>query len=203
MIGQAPPGSRSYSFAADQGQARLLLDAVEGFVRRSPALARLVEVLATRVIVRATGATLDAFAADRQAGAWGLRPFFAVADELAQWATTAGPRRIWEAVASAMPKTGGTLVVATTAGSPGHWAAKRREHALTDPLWRVSETHGPPPWMPPHLVEGQRRLLPEQSFLRLFENRWVSGDEDLVSAEDLAAAALLDGPLNPFPASGT
>jgi hypothetical protein len=123
LIAQAPAGSRSYAFAADQGQARLLLDSIEGFVRRSPSLARLIEVQATRVIVRSTGATLDAFPAD-QAGAWGLRPFFAVADELAQWGTTAGPRRIFEAVVSAMPKTGGTLVVATTAGSPGHWAAK-------------------------------------------------------------------------------
>jgi hypothetical protein len=197
LLTQAPPGSRSYAVAADRDQARLLLDSIEGFVRRVGRLAEVVEVQSSKVIVPKTGATLEAFPAD-EAGAWGLRPYFAVCDEIAQWATTRGPQRIWEAIVSAIPKTpGARLVVATTAGSPGHWSAKLRGRAIADPLWRVSEVHGPPPWMPTELIEGQRRLLPESSFQRLFENLWVTGDEDLVSPEDLAAAAVLDGPLDP------
>jgi hypothetical protein len=198
LLKQAPPGSRSYAVAADQAQARLLLDAIEGFVRRSSELSRLLDVQSWKVTVRESGATLEALPAD-EAGAWGLRPFFAVCDELAMWGTTSGPRRIWDAITSAMPKTGGTLVIASTAGDPAHWSHKVREHALADSLWRVSETQGPPPWMPTRLIEEQRRRLPEFLFARLFENRWVSGEDRLVAVEDLRACVVLDGPLDPMP----
>lgn len=196
LLKLAPPGSKSYAVAADQAQARLLLDSVEGFVRRSPELAALVDVQAWRVSVRESGATLEALAAD-DTGAWGLRPFLAVLDELAMWGSTGAPRRIFEAVTSAMPKTGGTLVVATTAGDPAHWSHRVREHALSDAVWRVSETPGPPPWMAATLIAEQRRRLPESSFQRLFENIWVSGEDRLVATEDLAACIVLDGPLDP------
>lgn len=199
LLAQAPAGSRSYGFAADKDQAALLLDALAGFVRRSgPVLGELVEVQSWRIVVRETGASLTAMAAD-EASAWGLRPFFVVADELPMWPATRGARRLWEAISSALPKTGGRLVVAGTAGDPAHWAARVREHALTDPLWRVSETHGPPPWTDKALIEEQRRRLPESSFQRLFENRWVAGEDRLVAEEDLAACVVLDGPQEPEP----
>jgi hypothetical protein len=193
LITQAPPGSRSYAFAADRDQAALLVDALAGFVRRGgPQLADLVDVQAWKIVVRRTGASLEAMTAD-EASAWGLRPFLVVCDELPMWRSTRGARRLWEAIASAVPKASGRLVVAGTAGDPAHWSARVREHAIEDDLWRVSETHGPPPWMPEHLVAEQRRRLPESSFQRLFENRWVSGEDRLVSEEDLAACVVLDG----------
>jgi phage terminase large subunit-like protein len=199
LLRQAPPGSRSYAFAADRDQAALLVDALAGLVRRTGRkIADLLDVQAWKVTVRATGASLEAMAAD-EASAWGLRPVFVVCDELPMWPTTRGARRLWEAVSSAVPKTPGRLVVAGTAGDPAHWSAKVREHALTDPLWRVSETHGPPPWMPERLIEEQRRRLPESSFARLFLNRWVAGEDRLVSEEDLAACVVLDGPVDPQP----
>lgn len=198
LLRQAPAGSRSYAVAADQGQARLLLDSIEGFVRRTPGLGQLLEVQAWRVSVRRGGATLDALPAD-QAGAWGLRPYFAVCDELCQWATTPGPRRIFEAVTSAIPKTGGRLAIITTAGDPAHWSAKVLQHAERDELWRVSETAGPPPWMAVAFLEEQRRRLLPSSFARLFENEWVSSEDRLTTADDLAACVTLEGPLAPEP----
>jgi phage FluMu gp28-like protein len=53
--------------------------------------------------------------------------------------------------------------------------------------------------MNPELIEEARRRLPVSSFQRLFENRWVSGEDRLVSEEDLAACAVLDGPQPPEP----
>jgi phage terminase large subunit-like protein len=195
----APPGSRSYAFGADRDQAALLPDALAGFIfRGGKVLTEVFDVQAWKVVVRATGASIEAMAADEH-GAWGLRPHFVVVDELGQWPETRGARRLFEAVTTAMPKTGGRLVVATTASDPSHWSARVREHALEDDLWRVSETHGPPPWMDPVLVEEQRRRLPESSFRRLFLNEWVSGEDRLVAEEDLAACVVLDGPLDPEP----
>lgn len=196
LLAQAPPGSRSYAAAADQGQARFLLDAVERFVRATPGLHKLLDLGEQRLTVRSTGATLDALAADA-AGTWGLLPFFVVVDELAEWGSTGAPKRIWEALSSAIPKTGGRLAAITTAGSPGHWAKRVRDHAAADPVWRLSETEGPPPWMDRDLLDEQRRRLLPATFARLFENLWTAGSDALVADDDLAACVTLDGPLPP------
>jgi len=196
LLAQAPPASKSYAVAADQAQARLLLDAVEGFVRRTPGLSAALDVAAWKITSRSSGASLEALAAD-SAGVWGLLPYFVVADELCEWGTTGAPKRIWEAITSAMPKTGGRLVAITTAGSPSHWAKRVRDHAEKDKLWRLSETKGPPPWMPQELLDEQRRRLLPSSFARLFQNEWTSAEDSLVDADDLRACVVLDGPLPP------
>jgi phage terminase large subunit-like protein len=193
LLVQAPSGSRSYAAAADQAQAALLIDTVEGITRRSPVLAEHVSVQSWKVTATRTGATLEALAADA-ASSWGLRPFLVVCDELTQWGETRGPKRLWESLSSAVPKTGGRLVCISTAGDPSHWSAKVRAHASSDPLWRCSEVEGPPPWMDAALVAEQRRRLPESSFQRLYENRWASGEDRLVDEQDLVAAVVLDGP---------
>jgi hypothetical protein len=196
LLTQAPAGARCYALAADQAQARLLLDSIEGFVRRTPGLSALLDVQTWKVSVRASGASVEALAADAS-GAWGLRPYFAVCDELCEWAETRGPKTIFDAITSAMPKTNGRLVIITTAGSPSHWARKIRDHAEQDPRWRLSETSGPPPWMSPELIEEQRaRLLPSM-FARLFKNEWTASEDRLVDPDDLAACVVLDGPLPP------
>lgn len=199
LLLHAPPGSRSYCFGADRDQAALILDVLAGVIRRGgKPLGDVFEVQAWKITVRATGASLEAFAADAF-GAWGLRPYFVFVDELAQWPGTRAARRLWEAIATSLPKTGGRMIVATTAGDPAHWSARVREHALGDEMWRVSETHGAPAWMDPELVAEQRRRLPESSFRRLFLNEWVSGEDRLVSEEDLAACVVLDGAQDPEP----
>ena len=199
LLTDAPAGSRSYAFGSDQGQARLLLDSIEGFVRRHPSLTEMVDVQQWRVANKRTGATLECGAADA-AGTWGLRPWLVVADEVANWGTTGTPRRMWDAITSALPKTGGRLVVITTPSSPAHWAKKVRDHAETDDLWRLSETFGPPPWMSPDLLAEQKRRLLPSMYERLFEGRWTSADDSLVSEEDLQACVTLDGPLPAQPA---
>jgi phage terminase large subunit-like protein len=197
LLTQAPAMSRSVAVAADQEQAGLLLDAMRGFVFRMPPLADLLDVQATRVISKRTGASIQAIPADA-AGSWGLRPYFVVADELAQWGESGSPRRVWDAISTSVPKVPGSrMVVITTAGSPGHWARKVRDHAEHDPLWRLSEVTGPPPWMSrAMLAEQERRLLPS-TYARYFLNLWTSAEDSLVSEDDLAACAVLDGPVAP------
>jgi hypothetical protein len=201
MLAQAPPGSKLYAVAADRDQGRLLLDSIEGFHARTPELRGALEVGAFRVAAPRTGAVLEVLAADGPS-AWGLRPYLAVCDELAQWPATAGARSLWEAVSSAAAKlSGGRLVVLTTAGDPSHWAYKVLEHARADPLWRTSEIEGPPPWLDPERLDEQRRRLLPSAFARLFENRWTASEDRLVDPDDLAACVLLEGPVPP--ASGT
>jgi hypothetical protein len=91
MLTQAPPGARLYGLAADRDQARLLVDSVRGYVERTPELQGRLRVDA--FTARAgRGVVLEALAADA-ASSWGLRPWFVVVDEIAQWRRRGGRRR--------------------------------------------------------------------------------------------------------------
>ena len=151
----AGPGWRGYWVAADAEQAALGVDAMAGFVARTPLLRGQVEVQARRVRVTGSDARLDVLPADAP-GAWGLRPDLVVADERAMWRDTESARRVWEAVSTATTKRpGARLLVVTTASSPSHPAFADLEHARASDLWAVSETPGPPPWA----VSGVKQRL--------------------------------------------
>jgi phage terminase large subunit-like protein len=196
MVVQAPLGARLYALAADRDQGRLLLDSIEGFIRRTPELGNLFDMTAFRVTGRETGVRLEVLSADA-ASAWGLRPYFTVIDELAQWPETPESKRLFEAIRTAAGKVNGRMVILTTAGDPTHFAHELREHALADPLWRVHEVPGPVPWISPERLAEQRRGLPESSFRRLHLNQWVEAEDRLTTLEGLKACATLSGPV-PF-----
>jgi len=200
MLVQAPPGVDLYAAASDRDQSALMRRAIEGFVERTPALAGRLRVDRWEVTAVHNNARLTMLAADAS-GAYGLKPWWLVIDELAAWPDTESARELWLALTSAMGKVPGSrMAVITSAGSPGHWSFEQLKHARSAPLWRVSEVDGPAPWMPADRLEEQRqRLLPSQ-FERLFLNRWTEGEDALVSAADLDAALCLDDwPLLPRP----
>ncbi len=198
LSGIVTPGHPAYAAAADRQQASLLLASLALCARRTPGVAEAVEIQTWRAIVRATGATLDVLAAD-SSGSYGLRPSWCVLDELCAWPDAKGAKTFYEALATSWPKVrDSTAVIISTAGSPGHWSHAVYENAEREPsIWRVSETHEPAPWIDPAMIEAERRSLSESAFNRLWENRWATGDDALVTAADLDAAAVLDGPLGP------
>jgi phage terminase large subunit-like protein len=200
MLEQLGPASRLFALAADRDQGRLLIESIAGLRARTPELAGALKVDTYRVTATRTGSTLEVVAADAPS-AYGLRPAFLVVDELAQWASTPAPRQLWEATTTAMAKVpGARMVVLTSAGDPAHWSYGVLQHAYADPLWRVHEVPGPPPWADPERLAEQRRRLPESSYLRLFENRWTAAEDRLANMDDIAACVTLDGPLDPDPA---
>jgi hypothetical protein len=198
MLAQLPAGSRLYGLAADRDQGRLLVDATGGYLVRTPELGSALTVDAYKV-TSPSGSVLEVLPADA-ASAYGLKPAFLIVDELAQWASTAGPRALWEATTSALTKVpGARLACLTSAGAPEHWSHSILEHAYADPMWRVNELRGPPPWADPARLAEQRRRLPESIYVRLFENVWTSADDLLTSLDDLRACVSLPGSLPPVP----
>ena len=200
LLEQAPAGSRSYAIAADEDQAGLLVDAIRGFVARTAGLPQLLRVEAKRVTVLGSGATLEALAADGPS-TYGLRPYFVVVDELAQWRSTREARAVWTAIISAMAKDrAARLVLLTSAGDPSHWSYRILQHARTSPRWHVREVPGPSPWATAEALEEQRALLTESEFARLHLNEWTAAEDRLVAPDDLAACVVLDGsqPCQPF-----
>lgn len=194
-----PERARYYAAAADAAQARLLLDALDGFARRTPAIAGRLRVEASRVVAVESGATIEVMPADA-ASSWGIRPDGVVIDEAAWWSDTPQPRMLLDSLLSSAAKVEGCrVVVITSPSSPDHFAYRLRQHAASDPLWRLSEQTGPPPWLDPARVEEQRRRLPEAMYRRLFLGEWCEGEEQLAVSGDVEGCISHSGPLDPHP----
>ena len=200
LLTQLGPGDRTYGMATDHAQARILLDAALGFIRRTPVLSDRFVIGQSRITAKETGASFEALASDAP-GAWGLLGKLFLLDEAAQHPSTPGAKQMIEAITSSAAKLKDSrMVVLTTAGAPSHHSHKLLRHAQTDPLWRVHEVPGPAPWLDRRKLEEQRRRLPESSYLRLFENQWVESEDMLTTVSDLGACTVLDGPVPPVPA---
>jgi phage terminase large subunit-like protein len=198
MLYQAPAAARTYALAVDRDQGRLLIDSMSGFARRTPGVAPLLEISNFRVTVKGTDVTLDVLAADA-ASAWGLRPYFLIIDEFAQWPDTSEARQLFEAMRTATGKLNSRLVILTTAGDPAHFSNRVREHARIDPLWHLHEVPGPLPWISRQWLEEQQRALPEAVYNRLHLNQWSEQEERLATLDDLRACVTHTGALGPRP----
>ncbi len=188
----ARPGARGYVFAGSKDQAAILLDAASGLVDRTPELRDVIDVQATKLIALGGGATVEVRAAEG-GNAFGLRPSFCVVDELAQWEESRRARRLWTAIVSSLAKVSGCrFVCLTSAGEPGHWSHKVLHDATAAAdRWHVHEVPGPLPWVDPTDLQAQG--LRDSEYARLHLNQWTAAEDRLVNAEDLAAAAVLEG----------
>jgi hypothetical protein len=130
-----------------------------------------------------------------------LRPHFVVVSEFAAWKETAGPKRLWRAIFSALPKVAGSrLVVESNAGDPAHFSYGVLGRAKASPeRWRVAETPGPCRWLDPDDLAEQRAELPEWEYRRRHLNQWVESEDRLTSVDDLRACVTLDGPRERVP----
>ena len=193
LLVTAPGDWRGYVLASDRDQGRLALESIEGFARRTESLAGALDIQTSQVVAP-SGARLVVLPADAP-GTWGLRPDWAIADELSQWADTPAARKLWEALTTALPKRPGSrLAVITTAGSPRHWSHDVLEHARESDLWRVSETPGPPPWADQERLAEQRARLPEAVYRQLFENEWTEPVGDFLDPDAIDRAIRREGP---------
>jgi hypothetical protein len=199
LLTQLPPGATGYCAASDADQAGLIRQSIADFVANTPGLAGEVTVESRRVVATKRQTELVILAADT-AGSHGLRPHWLVVDELANWPDSERHRDFFDSLWAGLPKVAGSRgVVITTAGSPGHFARRIFEAASVDPMWRVSDVHGPPPWIDPAEVEAERRRLFPSSFARLWMNEWANADDSIADPADVAAACVLKGPLAPEP----
>lgn len=188
LLTEAPARSRSFIYASDQDQAGIFMDALAGFVERTPGLSGALELGARSVTVRATGARLTVESSDG-ASAFGTRPWLVVADELSLWPSTSNYRRLWSAIISALPKVQGSrLVVITTAGSPTGLGAEVWAEAEQSSHWHTARRPGPSPWWTDEDVEALKSSLTASEWRRLIECVWAESDDALTSPEDIDAA---------------
>ncbi len=198
LITQFPPGATGFVAASDADQANLCRQSIAEFVNMTPGLASQVTVESRRVSVR-SGAEVVILPAD-SAGSHGLRPYWLVLDELANWPNGPRHREFYDSLWAGLPKVAQSRgVIMTTAGSPSHFARHVFEAATHDPRWRVSDLHGPPPWSDPAEIDSERRRLFPSTFARLWQNEWAAAEDSIADPDDVDAALCLDGPLAPDP----
>jgi hypothetical protein len=197
LVTEAPPRSRSHAYAADADQARELLDALAGFVTRTPGLGGVVKLEAGRATVVRSGATMQVEASDA-ASAFGKRPWLVAIDELSAWPRTPNHTRLWGAIVSALPKRSDSrLLVISMAGSPSHPSYRVWQRAQASADWRASRVPGPCPWWSPGDVAATRAELTEAEFRQYVMAEWVESDDALTTEGDVQACVAHPGPLPP------
>lgn len=196
LLTQFPPGAQGYIAASDAEQAGLLRQSMAEFVNNTAELQGLVTV-DLRKVSAPSGATLTVLAAD-SAGAHGLRPFWLVLDEIANWPDTQRHRDFYNALWAGLPKVSDSRgIIITTAGAPSHFSKRVFDTAKTEPSWRCSDIHGPPPWVDPEEIAAEQRRMWPSEFQRFWLNEWCAHDDSIADPDDVRAACILTGPLAP------
>jgi hypothetical protein len=177
----APDRARLYGLAVDVDQAALLMDSVADWTHYSPALEEAFQFQTRKVINGATGTELVILPSDAPS-ARGLRPFRIYLDEIVQHPN----RGMFDSLVTASHKIPGCrLLITSTAGSPAHWSYPVWEWANESPQWLVRESHELAPWTDLAKVEDHRGHLPPSIARREYENRWVAGEENLFTVENV------------------
>jgi len=191
-------GGRAFGFARDRDQAKLLVNEIEGFVRRTPKLNTIVKVNQLTVTNIETAAVFEAQAADA-ASAHGLRGELFVVDELARWPETDNARGVWDAVlGSVVKRPDARLVVITAASTLNHWSyTDVLQKVRGDREWHLREQAGPTPWLSPRKLESLRKLLGDAEYERQVLNRWTALDTVPVTREAVEACCREAGALEP------
>jgi phage terminase large subunit-like protein len=187
--------AEAYTCANDYDQSvGRVFQAASRIVEASPLLRPDAAVTAGRIVFRGTGATITALAND-YAGAAGANPTFTVFDE--PWAyTSERSRRLFDEMVPPPTRKIAARLCVSYAGFSG-------ESELLEGLYKrgmAGEQPAPDlyaaggllmfwthrftaPWQTPEWREQMREQLRPNQYLRLVENRWVSGEDSFVPIE--------------------
>lgn len=174
--------------AADEDQAKILLDNIAGYVARNPLLAAAVKQRAGEFIVPRRGSRIRVISSDVPSS-WGLggthKRFRVYIDELTAWPDKG--EELWIALVSATAKVPDTqTVVISTAGiDPDRaWQWRVRQMANREPWAKLYTTDGVlASWVTDDRLDQMEAALPPAAFRRLFLNEWIRASGDFVSEE--------------------
>src|SRR5665213_307500 len=188
LIKDARPLANGHIVAASTDQAAIIIDAIAGFVARTPELHGAVNVESKRVIAK-NGAWIEVLA-QSDSGAWGLRDaHLLICDEFCQWPETRGARRVWTAIYTTAPKVEHCkLIILSSAGDPSRWSWPIYQEAQESVLWRVSAMPGPVPWLNAEKLAQLERSLSPSAYDRLVLNIWSESEDRAISPEDYERA---------------
>jgi hypothetical protein len=193
------PDQDGVVYAVDEGQAKRIITAARGFMRRNPKFSRFLvvgESKIKRVEKRMTrggrwrlagefGSVL--IESSELASAEGVLADFAICEQLESWPH----HQLWESVITRAHKRGGmkVLVIANAPASEEDWHFQLRERVRRDPRWRwLSVTIDDVAWLRPEDRETARtECVFQETFDRLYYNIAGAGEEGLFSRAQVDA----------------
>lgn len=175
--------------AADQDQARIVGENLDGYLARNPALRASFTRRGDSYLIPARGSRIRIISSDA-ASSWGHggthRRFRVVADELTAW-PAGGGRELWTSLVSATGKVADaqTIIVANAGfDAESSWQWEVRETASAEKWAYLFSAAGPiASWISPAWIAQMRALLPGPAFDRAILNVWVSQSGDFVTRE--------------------
>jgi hypothetical protein len=177
----------------EQAQGRVFT-AARRIIEASRLLTGMSVITASKIEFPELGATITAIASDA-AGAAGANPVITVFDEL--WAyTSERSRRLWDEMSVPPTRRVACRLTVTYAGYTGEstlleeiYRRGLKQPSVGDSLYAgdglLMAWHHLPiaPWQTPEWIEQMRSSLRPNAFLRLIENRFVSGESNFVEPE--------------------
>lgn len=170
--------------AVDRDQAGLLRRAVGRLVDANRDRLGELKVTEKGVRNRVTGSELHVISSDA-ASSYGELVDFVLCDELCHWVKP----DLWHSLLSTAAKRAHCLlVVLTNAGVGTGWQWQARELARTSAAWHFSSLTGSQaPWIASHVLDEQKRMLPEAVYRRLWLNEWQQSDGEFVTLDEAEA----------------
>jgi hypothetical protein len=174
--------------AYDLDQARHIVSAAHGIVRRNAILSDSIEILRDGIRCEATGSSMRAMPADAP-GAFGhgARASTFMCDEVSTWPN----RELADAILSAVPKHPGSQALffsnAGSFGSPG-WELRSLHETSDDPaikFFLLDYSRNFPSWLSRFEIDRQRKLLTAREFARLWEGSWLAGEDSCFRWSDI------------------
>jgi phage terminase large subunit-like protein len=175
----------------DQAQGRVFL-AVRRICEASPYLQREADITQSRITFPQTGAVIQAIGAD-YVGSAGANPTISSFDEL--WGyTSERSRRLWDEMVPSPARRISARLVTTYAGFENESVLLEELHKRGLQQRRVGTdlqagegllmfwSHLPiAPWQTPDWLDEMRRSLRPNQYLRMIENRFVTGEQSFVN----------------------
>jgi phage terminase large subunit-like protein len=194
VVALGGPYAEGYVIANDYEQAQgRVFQAVARIVESSPLLRRTAKLTSNRIEF-SSGATITAISSDYSSAA-GANPNISSFDEL--WGyTSERSHRLWDEMVPVPTRNVSVRLTTTYAGFEGEsdllWNLYKRglrgdqeaKDLYCQPGMLTFWTHQPvAPWQTQQWLEQMRGQLRPNAYLRMIENRFVSGDEQFIPVE--------------------
>lgn len=189
----APRVVSAIAAAADADQARTLTKAIGRILQANPALASVLEVQRSKVVVidpnhPGVGSTLEVISSDA-GSSFGALVDFIIADEISHWQQD---RALWDSIVSTAAKRSTCMLLCiTNAGWTSTWQYKVREYVRQSGMWHFASLDGPQAsWIKPDDLEEQQAILLTGAFRRLWLNEWIAAIDNPLLSEDLIKSCI-------------
>jgi len=126
-------------------------------------------------------------------GSHGARPDFVLLNELTHQQKPEFADTLLDNLAK---NPNGLGMICTNAGFDPSWQLDWKNNFTDDPLWKIIQYTGTPPWITPELLNEAERRNSRNRFLRLFRGCWVSETESALSFEDIESAVTESAPMD-------